>query len=122
MLILKNSRLFFSTKEIQDFASESVNNYYNLETGDFLENYKLARVELSPGVVDIKPVRLDVFYRRAAARSMFKNLQYNLTQSDLGPFELPQKEFQLFLSNTTHLQLKYFIESAIPTVEVNGFD
>lgn len=121
-LDFEKTRLFFSTEEIKDFAAKSVNNYYSLETGDFLENYRLPRVEVEPGVEEIKPVRLDVFYRRSAARSMFQNLQYNLTQSYLGPFELPQTEFQQFLSNTTHLQLMYFIETAIPTSEVEGFD
>lgn len=120
--LLRNSRYFFTIEETKSFIRKSISNYFGLEDSDFLENFELPRIEVSPGVLEIRPVSLDVYYRKSHSRDKFKNLHYNLTLDDLGPFEFEKAEFKEFLSSVTHLQLKYRIDSAIPTKSVGNFD
>ena len=49
-------------------------------------------------------------------------MHYQITLEDKGPFDLPNIDLQDFISNVTHFQLKYHIESVIPTTNIGIFE
>ena len=49
-------------------------------------------------------------------------MHYKITLEDKGPFDLPNIDLQDFISNVTHFQLKYNIESVIPTTNIGIFE
>jgi len=98
--------------------------YYNIDKIDLLEKYtQYTYFDEGSGVDFVSQPILNAFFIRNNQRSQFQDaLDYNLTETNLGPFEWEKDELRDFISQLTHFKIIYELKHKIPTSAAAPFD
>ena len=120
MLTLNN---YYRLEELTDHVNQTIYNYYNMNQSNLLEEYEFVIYENETTRQDFvsQPV-LDAYFMRFDDRKYFEGIDYNLTKTNLGPFELEQKELTSFLRNLTNFRINFELKHKIPTAAAAPFD
>jgi len=117
-----DTNLFFDYEELKGYVEGSIDNYYNIMEVGTLEQYTHIFRRASDGTEFILQPLLEIYFIRGDRRDKFPDLNFNLTQNDLGPFELEGDDFRYFLSNLTDFRITYQLKHNIPSSAAAPFD
>lgn len=100
---------FFELGEIKEEIANWRDKYYNLDKEDYLESYEQATGADGKDL----PIDLDVFFVNPSKRGEDISISYNITRTDLGPFEFDDDKFREFLGRVTHLRTTYRVRHTL---------
>lgn len=111
-------RYFYSVEDLAEHVNWSIDNYFGIEEEDTIESYSLIReYDERDDVERVLPVIMTPYFIRKTERLNWPNLNFNLTQTDRGPFNKLES-----ISNMTNFQLLYHVRHNIPTTHFTTFD
>mmetsp|Transcript_31 Transcript_31/g.26 ORF Transcript_31/g.26 Transcript_31/m.26 type:complete len:153 (-) Transcript_31:1438-1896(-) len=114
--------MFFDYEELREYVHKSIQNYEDIENIGTLEKYTQLFQRAADGTEFIIRPLLEVYFIRGDRRDYFPDINFNLTTTDLGPFELEGGDLRHFLSNLTEFRITYLLKHKIPSSAAAPFD
>ena len=110
----------YSINDIRKHLNNSVQNYYNLkdqslENIEFPTKDKIPQLSMDVNYINNKHIPTNI-------SDIPREFIYYINQTDIGPFQYPDKSLKDYINTVTEIQINYLLKTYVPFYYSNNYE